>query len=263
MINPKIIPSQRFLIIGTILGGSSIIKPQKGKNCYLSMRDKDLTWLKFKADQLKDLTSQSPLTIEKTNRWHSVCYPIFNEFYKMFYDGKDRIIKIDNLNFNISFVSDLYNIDNIFLGVYKPKVKFALFEQYKKYSEFFTNIIHKSSQISTTTNLGYGCLINSLVSIAAHSNIGNFVTINRNSTIGHHTIIGDYVSINPGVNVAGNVIIGNNTLIGMGTNIIDGIKIGKNSIIGAGSLVTKDIPDNVIAYGNPCKIIRENETQSL
>jgi sugar O-acyltransferase (sialic acid O-acetyltransferase NeuD family) len=171
--------------------------------------------------------------------------------------------KIDNLNFNISFVSDLYNIDNIFLGVYKPKVKFALFEQYKKYSDFFTNIIHKSSQISTTTNLGYGCLINSLVSIAAHSNIGNFVTINRNSTIGHHTIIGDYVSINPGVNVAGNVIIGNNTLIGMGTNIIDGIKIGKNSIIGAGSLVTKDIPDNVIAYGNPCKIIRENETQSL
>ena len=36
-------------------------------------------------------------------------------------------------------------------------------------------------------------------------------------------------------------------------------KIGKNSIIGAGSVVTKDIPDNVIAYGNPCKIIRKNE----
>lgn len=98
MINPKITQRQRFLIIGTILGGSSIIKPQKGKNCYLSMRDKDLTWLKFKADQLKDLTSQSPLTIEKTNRWHSVCYPIFNEFYQMFYDGKNRSLKTENLN---------------------------------------------------------------------------------------------------------------------------------------------------------------------
>ena len=41
--------------------------------------------------------------------------------------------------------------------------------------------------------------------------------------------------------------------------IIDGIKIGRNSVIGAGSVVTKDIPDNVVAYGNPCKIIRENE----
>lgn len=45
----------------------------------------------------------------------------------------------------------------------------------------------------------------------------------------------------------------------MGANIIDGIKIGENSIIGAGSLVTKDIPSGVVAYGNPCKIIRKNE----
>ena len=44
----------------------------------------------------------------------------------------------------------------------------------------------------------------------------------------------------------------------MGSNIIDGITIGNNVIIGAGSVVTKNIPDNVVAYGNPCKIIREN-----
>ena len=45
----------------------------------------------------------------------------------------------------------------------------------------------------------------------------------------------------------------------MGANIIDRVTIGKNTIIGAGSLVTKNIPDDVIAYGNPCKIIRKNE----
>jgi hypothetical protein len=98
MINPKITQAQRFLIIGTILGGSSIIRPKKGKNCYLSMRDKDLVWLKFKADQLKELTSQSPLTIEKTNRWHSVCYPMFNEYHEMFYNGKNRCIRTEQLN---------------------------------------------------------------------------------------------------------------------------------------------------------------------
>jgi len=98
MINPKISQSQKFLIVGTILGGSSIIKPKKGKNCYLSMRDKDLNWLKFKAEQLKELTSSSPLTIETTNRWHSACYPLFNDYHKMFYEGKNRILKIENLN---------------------------------------------------------------------------------------------------------------------------------------------------------------------
>jgi len=98
MINPKITPNQKFLIIGTILGGSSIIKPKKGKNCYLSMRDKDISWLRFKADQLKELTSQSPMTIEKTNRWHSVCYPLFNEYYGMFYHGKNRCLRSEHLN---------------------------------------------------------------------------------------------------------------------------------------------------------------------
>jgi acetyltransferase-like isoleucine patch superfamily enzyme len=44
----------------------------------------------------------------------------------------------------------------------------------------------------------------------------------------------------------------------MGTNILNQVKIGKNTIIGAGSVVTKDIPDNVIAYGSPCKIIKDN-----
>jgi maltose O-acetyltransferase len=44
----------------------------------------------------------------------------------------------------------------------------------------------------------------------------------------------------------------------MGTNILHQVKIGKNTIIGAGSVVTKDIPDNVVAYGSPCKIIKEN-----
>jgi hypothetical protein len=98
MINPKVTTTQRFLIIGTILGGSSVIRPKKGKNCYLSMRDKDISWLRHKAEQLKDLASQSPMTIEKTNRWHSVCYPIFNEFYDMFYKDGERRLKIDDLN---------------------------------------------------------------------------------------------------------------------------------------------------------------------
>jgi acetyltransferase-like isoleucine patch superfamily enzyme len=47
-------------------------------------------------------------------------------------------------------------------------------------------------------------------------------------------------------------------VIGVGTTIKDHIKIGKNCIIGAGSVVVRDIPDNVIAYGNPCKPIRDN-----
>ncbi|MEG0958130.1 MAG: sugar O-acetyltransferase [Erysipelotrichaceae bacterium] len=55
------------------------------------------------------------------------------------------------------------------------------------------------------------------------------------------------------------VIVGNNVWIGGGVIILPGITIGDNVVIGAGSVVTKDIPSNKIAYGNPCKVIRDND----
>lgn len=168
-----------------------------------------------------------------------------------------------NPKFITTLKTELENYQDCFLGVNKSHNKKRIFETFNIDINNFVNIIHKTSSISNTTTLGKGCLINSLVSVAAHTKIGNFVSLNRNSSVGHHTILENYVTIQPGSNVCGFVTIGENTLIGVGANVIDGIKIGKNSIIGAGSVVTKDIPDNVIAYGNPCKVIRKNETQSV
>ena len=54
------------------------------------------------------------------------------------------------------------------------------------------------------------------------------------------------------------VIIGDRVWIGGGVIIMPGVTIGDNVVIGAGSVVTKDIPSNVIAYGNPCRVVREN-----
>lgn len=54
------------------------------------------------------------------------------------------------------------------------------------------------------------------------------------------------------------VIIGDNVWIGGGAVILPGVIIGDNVVIGAASVVTKDIPSNTIAYGNPCRVVREN-----
>ncbi len=53
------------------------------------------------------------------------------------------------------------------------------------------------------------------------------------------------------------VHIGRNCWIGAGTVIVPGVSIGDNTVIGAGSVVTKDIPANVVAVGNPCRVLRE------
>lgn len=51
--------------------------------------------------------------------------------------------------------------------------------------------------------------------------------------------------------------IGNNVWIGAGAVVLPGVTIGDNTVIGAGSVVTKDIPANVVAVGNPCRVLRE------
>ena len=64
-------------------------------------------------------------------------------------------------------------------------------------------------------------------------------------------------SRNSGYEYGIDVKIGNNVWIGGNTCIMPGVTIGDNVVIGAGSVVTKDIPSNTIAFGNPCKVIRK------
>lgn len=90
-------------------------------------------------------------------------------------------------------------------------------------------------------------------------------------TIGNRTLIGPNVQIytathplNPmerssGLEYAKPIVIGENVWIGGSTVICPGVKIGNGTTIGAGSVVTKDIPANVFAAGNPCKVIRKLE----
>lgn len=87
--------------------------------------------------------------------------------------------------------------------------------------------------------------------------IGNFVFLGPNVhiyTINHPL---DAKQRNKGLEKGEPVIIKDNVWIGGNTTINPGVVIGKNSVIGSGSVVTKDIPDNVIAAGNPCQVIRK------
>ena len=88
-------------------------------------------------------------------------------------------------------------------------------------------------------------------------------------TIGDGTLIGPNVTIataihpeDPKIRQTGYqynlpVTIGKNVWIGSGAIILPGVKIGDDSIIGAGSVVTKDIPNGVVAVGNPCRVLRQ------
>ena len=110
-----------------------------------------------------------------------------------------------------------------------------------------------------------------------HVHFGSGIYVNSNATFvdDGHIYVGDKVMFGPNVTVATanhpinallrgrglqynkDVWIGENAWIGAGVIIVPGVHIGKNAVIGAGSVVTKDIPDDVVAVGNPCRVLRE------
>ena len=132
----------------------------------------------------------------------------------------------------------------------------------------------------------YGC------TIGDNSKVGAFVEIQKNAHIGKNCKISSHTFICEGVTIEDNVFIGHNvsfindkfpratkdgTLqteadwsveptriasgasIGTSCTILSNVRIGRNSIVGAGSVVTRDVPDNVIAAGNPCRVLRPLE----
>lgn len=80
------------------------------------------------------------------------------------------------------------------------------------------------------------------------------VVIEDNVQIGSHCSVYSVSTID---DTSGKVLLKQNCRIGSHSTILPGITIGKNSVVGAHSLVTKDIPDNVIAFGVPAKVIRQ------
>lgn len=175
----------------------------------------------------------------------------------------DNFYVVDILEFKKflqGFFEDGYNLINEY-NAYDLDKKNEILK--RKFAEFGENNI-----IETPINTNCGGK-NLHIGTGVYINFGFSVVDNGNIYIGDNTFIGPNVNIltlNHAVEVSDrqkgkieirDVFIGNNVWIGAAVVILPGVKIGDNSVIGAGSVVTKDIPKNALAVGNPCKVIRQ------
>ncbi len=138
------------------------------------------------------------------------------------------------------------------------------------------NCIFLSRSTSNLIGINRPCIISSIGENGSVLKIGNNcgfsgtvigcfekITIGDNVKCGANTIItdSDWHPEDPRSSAAKPVVIEDNVWLGVNVVVLKGVKIGSNSIIGAGSIVTKDIPSNVIAAGNPCKVIKTISAQ--
>ena len=155
-------------------------------------------------------------------------------------------------------LSENIGTNKFFIGFGNMKYRKKVFEYFINNGWEAVNIIHPNAVISKKAKLGRGILIECGCLITPNPIIGDNVVINTGSQVNHDNIIENHVYIASGVVLSGGIKIGENTLLDDGVIITLGCSVGENSLIGAGGVVTKNIPAGVVAYGNPCKVIRNN-----
>jgi sugar O-acyltransferase (sialic acid O-acetyltransferase NeuD family) len=169
-----------------------------------------------------------------------------SEFYGIpIIGGREQVENIKKQGVNSAFVSIGNNQARLREGNYLRSQGFNLID-----------VIHPRSIIAQDVKIGSGTIICAGAVVVTGSQIGQEVIINTSASVDHECIVEDGVHIGPGVHIGGRSKIKKGAWIGIGATVCDRITIGEFSIIGAGSVVVRDIPPGVVAYGVPAKVVR-------
>jgi sugar O-acyltransferase (sialic acid O-acetyltransferase NeuD family) len=169
-----------------------------------------------------------------------------------------EVLRFDQLSKSHEFTASEFLIAN---G--EPVVRKKILDKLIAADAKLTKLIDVSCLVADSAILHTGVIITPLCSISSDVVLLKNSCVNTMSIIGHDVRVGSNSVISSMVNLGGACIIGDNSYIGMGALIKEGVKIGSNSIVGMGSVVYNDIPDGVIALGNPARIARSNSDQKV
>jgi UDP-N-acetylbacillosamine N-acetyltransferase len=116
--------------------------------------------------------------------------------------------------------------------------------------------LHPRAVIASSVRIGAGTAVMGGAVINPGATVGENAIINTGAIVEHGCNIHDGALVNAGTLLAGNVVVGSAATIEIGTIVCANLKIGADAVVGAGSVVLKDVPEGVLAYGNPAKVIR-------
>ena len=174
--------------------------------------------------------------------------------------GSERFgYKIIGRQENLKSLIEEFNID---AGVISIGDNWSRYYVYNKIIEQvpnfkFVNAIHPSVIVGNNVKMGVGIVAMAGCIFNPKSTIEDFCFFATGAQIEHDCFIDKFSSVSAGSITGGYVKIGKFSAITLGVTVIDRVNIGENTVVGSGSLVVKSLPSNVLAYGNPARIIRE------
>lgn len=120
-------------------------------------------------------------------------------------------------------------------------------------------VVHPAASVARSAFVGVGSFVAAGAVVAPGVRLGHNVIINHGATVDHDCDVAEAAHVCPGAHLAGNVRLGERVWIGIGASITEGISVGADTVVGAGSVVIRDLPARVVAFGNPARIVRSVE----
>lgn len=167
--------------------------------------------------------------------------------------------------FKFSEILESYSKEaiEISIAIGEPYIRKTLFEKIKDNGYNLATLIHPQVYIPESTEVLQGSTICIYSFVSCNVKIGANVYIQPQTLIGHDCIIEDHSVISPCAALAGSCFVGECTYVGMGVQAKEKSKIGSGSIVGMGSVVINDIPESVIAIGNPARVMKNNDEKRV
>lgn len=145
----------------------------------------------------------------------------------------------------------------------EPSIRKAIYDQLKEEGFRLGTLVDPTAIVSPTASLGEGVIVTPFSTISSNVQIGDNVLIQSYIRVGHDIIVGRHSVLSSNSCIGGKTAIGEASFVGMGAVIQEERILGEHVVLGMGAVLFSDLPDHVIAVGNPARIVKKNDTDKV
>jgi sugar O-acyltransferase (sialic acid O-acetyltransferase NeuD family) len=123
----------------------------------------------------------------------------------------------------------------------------------------FVSAVHPAATLARRVEIGPGAAVMAGAGIGRNSVVGAHCVVNSAASVDHDNVLERFSSVGPGAVTGGRVRIAEFGVVALGARVLEGRRIGAHAVLGASATATHDIPDGVVAYGTPARVVRSRQ----